>query len=54
VYYKKTKLIFYIESHRSSHNIIYDTIRINLLKLVDLGFLNMSKIEKNFLMQLKS
>ena len=40
--------LFYIESHRGSHNITYDTARTDLLKLADMGLLEKSKIGKAF------
>jgi Fic family protein len=40
--------IFYIESHRNSHNITYDTARTDLLKLAEMGLLEKSKIGKAF------
>lgn len=45
---KKPESIFYVESHRGSHNVTYDTARTDLLKLVDLGLLDKTKIGKAF------
>ena len=45
---KRPEAIFYIESHRGSHNVTYDTARTDLLKLVELGLLVKSKIGKAF------
>lgn len=45
---KRPESIFYVESHRGAHNVTYDTARTDLLKLVDLGLLEKSKIGKAF------
>jgi len=45
---KRPESIFYVESHRGSHNVTYDTARTDLLKLVELGLLEKSKIGKAF------
>ena len=45
---KTPESIFYIESHRGAHNVTYDTARTDLLKLVDLGLLEKTKIGKAF------
>jgi len=45
---KKPESIFYIESHRGSHNVTYDTARTDLLKLVGLGLLEKTKTGKAF------
>jgi len=45
---KRPDSIFYVESHRGAHNVTYDTARTDLLKLVDLGLLEKSKIGKAF------
>ena len=45
---KKPESIFYIESHRGSHNVTYDTARTDLLKLVKLGLLTQTKIGKAY------
>ena len=45
---KKPNSVFYIESHRGSHNVTYDTTRTDLLKLVDIGLLEKKKIGKAF------
>jgi len=45
---KKPGSMFYIESHRGSHNVTYDTARTDLLKLVDLGLLEKMKVGKAF------
>ena len=45
---KTPDAIFYIESHRGAHNVTYDTARTDLLKLVEKGFLEKTKIGKAF------
>lgn len=45
---RKPNSIFYIESHRGSHNVTYDTARTDLLKLVEIGLLDKTKIGKAF------
>ena len=40
---------FYVESHRGAHNVTYDTARTDLLKLVDMGLLDKTKVGKAFL-----
>ena len=45
---KKPEAIFYVEIHRGAHNVTYDTARTDLLKLVELGLLEKSKIGKAF------
>ena len=45
---KKPHSIFYVESHRSSHNVTYQTARTDLLNLEKLGLLEKSKIGKAF------
>lgn len=45
---KKPNSIYYVESHRSSHNITYQTARTDLLKLVELKLLDKTKIGKAF------
>jgi len=45
---KSPEAIFYVESHRGSHNVTYDTARTDLLKLVKMGLLNKIKIGKAF------
>jgi len=45
---KKPGSVFYIESHRGAHNVTYDTARTDLLKLVELGLLEKTKIGKAF------
>ncbi|MHB8728722.1 MAG: Fic family protein [Sulfuricaulis sp.] len=45
---KKPHSIFYVESHRSSHNVTYQTARTDLLSLEKLGLLEKSKIGKAF------
>ena len=45
---KNPDAVFYIESHRGSHNVTYDTARTDLLKLVEMGFLEKTKIGKAF------
>lgn len=45
---KKPNSIYYVESHRGAHNVTYDTARTDLLKLVDLGLLDKTKIGKAF------
>jgi len=46
---KRPESIFYIESHRGAHNVTYDTARTDLLKLVELGLLEKSKMGKAFI-----
>lgn len=41
--------IFSIESHRSSHNVVYQTARMDLLNLANLDLLVKEKIGKGFL-----
>lgn len=45
---KKPDALFYIEVHRRSHNITYDTARLDLLKLVELGLFGKHKAGKAF------
>lgn len=45
---KRPESIFYIEGHRGAHNVTYDTARTDLLKLVDLGLLEKTKIGRAF------
>ncbi len=45
---KKPHSTFYIESHRSSHNVTYQTARTDLLSLEKLGLLEKSKAGKAF------
>jgi len=45
---KSPDALFYIESHRGSHNVTYDTARTDLLKLVKLGLLDKIKTGKAF------
>lgn len=45
---KRPESIFYVESHRGAHNVTYDTARTDLLKLVDLGLLEKTKIGRAF------
>lgn len=45
---KSPDAIFYVASHRGSHNVTYDTARTDLLKLVKMGLLNKIKIGKAF------
>ena len=45
---KSPESIFYVASHRGAHNVTYDTARTDLLKLVDLGVLEKTKIGKAF------
>jgi Fic family protein len=45
---KTPDAIFYVESHRGAHNVTYDTARTDLLKLVEKGFLEKTKIGKAF------
>ncbi|KAF0191779.1 MAG: hypothetical protein FD165_1502 [Gammaproteobacteria bacterium] len=45
---KSPDSIFTIQSHRGSHNVTYDTARTDLLKLVDLGFLEKTTIGRAF------
>ncbi len=45
---KSPNAIFYVESHRGSHNVTYDTARTDLLKLVKIGILEKTKIGKAF------
>lgn len=45
---KKPHSVFYVESHRSSHNVTYQTARTDLLKLEELGLLEKHKSGKAF------
>ncbi len=45
---KKPHSVFHIESHRSAHNVTYQTARTDLLKLEELGLLEKSKQGKAF------
>ncbi|MFV9616309.1 MAG: Fic family protein, partial [Gammaproteobacteria bacterium] len=45
---KNPDAVFYVESHRGAHNVTYDTARTDLLKLVEMGFLEKTKIGKAF------
>ena len=45
---KNPAAVFYVASHRDAHNVTYDTARTDLLKLVDLGLLEKSKIGRAF------
>jgi len=45
---KRPEAIFYVNSHRGAHNVTYDTARTDLLKLVELGILEKTKIGKAF------
>lgn len=45
---KKPTAPYYVESHRSAHNITYETARTDLLKLVKLGLLEKSQAGKAF------
>jgi Fic family protein len=45
---RKPGSVFYIESHRGSHNVTYDTARTDLLKLVDAGLLVKEKLGKAY------
>lgn len=45
---KKPESLFFVESHRSAHNVTYDTARTDLLKLVELGLLEKGKIGRAF------
>ncbi len=45
---KKPESIFYVESHRGAHNVTYDTARTDLLKLVELGLLEKTKMGRAF------
>jgi len=45
---KKPNSIYYVESHRRSHNITYQTARTDLMKLNELGLLNKTKVGKAF------
>jgi len=45
---KRPESIFYVESHRGAHNVTYDTARTDLLKLVELGLLEKTKIGRAF------
>lgn len=45
---KRPESIFYVESHRGSHNVTYDTARTDLLKLEQMGLLEKTKIGKAF------
>lgn len=46
---KDPDTVFYIESHRNSHDITYDTARTDLLKLVELEILDKHKQGKAFI-----
>lgn len=46
---KDPQSIFSIEGHRSSHNVVYQTARMDLLNLADLDLLVKEKIGKGFL-----
>ena len=45
---KRPESIFYVQSHRGAHNVTYETARSDLLKLVELGLLEKSKLGKAF------
>ena len=45
---KRPESVFYIESHRGAHNVTYDTARTDLLKLLELGILEKTKIGNAF------
>jgi len=45
---KKPNSTYYVESHRSSHNVTYQTARTDLIKLEELGLLEKIKIGKAF------
>lgn len=45
---KKPHSIYYVESHRSSHNVTYQTARTDLMKLEELGLLEKTKIGKAY------
>lgn len=45
---KDTQAVFSIESHRSSHNVVYQTARMDLLSLEELGLLVKEKIGKEY------
>jgi len=45
---KRPDAIFYVESHRGAHNITYETSRTDLLKLVEIGLLDKTRIGKAF------
>ena len=45
---KKPDSYYYVESHRRSHDVTYDTARTDLLKLVELGLLNKFKEGKAY------
>lgn len=45
---KHSDTVFTVASHRGSHNITYDTARTDLLKLVDFGLLDKTKIGRAF------
>jgi len=45
---KNPDAVFNVKSHRGAHNVTYDTARTDLLKLVDIGFLEKTKIGKAF------
>lgn len=45
---KRPESNFFVESHRGAHNVTYDTARTDLLKLVDLGLLEKTKIGRAF------
>ncbi len=45
---KTPDAIFYVKSHQGAHNVTYDTARTDLLKLVEMGFLEKTKVGKAF------
>ena len=45
---KSPDAVFYVESHRGAHNVTYDTARTDLLKLVNMGLLDKTKVGKAF------
>ncbi len=45
---KKPESGYYVESHRRSHDVTYDTARTDLLKMVELGLLNKFKEGKAY------
>ncbi len=45
---KHSDAMFTVASHRGSHNITYDTARTDLLKLVELGLLDKTKVGRAF------
>lgn len=45
---KRPDSVFFVKSHRGSHNVTYDTARTDLLKLVDLGLLEKHKTGRAF------